>query len=157
MQNKIIQHSIYIGTSCKLWPVSTLPRPPCMTDTNAAVVRCAVSGPSISQLGYSGQRKTGDGCIDNIAVSTAPIELLNFDIDTFRKARLWSTIFILTRDQEAYKGEIQCPVLPNQICFLTNHNKFHVADLQLLLLSSNQKQWFTGNGTSNVVFTLSHS
>ena len=59
--------------------------------------------------------------------------------------------------QEAYKGEIQCPVLPNQICFLTNHNKFHVADLQLLLLSSNQKQWFTGNGTSNVVFTLSHS
>ena len=60
-------------------------------------------------------------------------------------------------NQEAYKGEIQCPVLPNQICFLTNHNKFHVADLQLLLLSSNQKQWFTGNGTSNVVFTLSHS
>ena len=60
-------------------------------------------------------------------------------------------------EQEAYKGEIQCPVLPNQICFLTNHNKFHVADLQLLLLSSNQKQWFTGNGTSNVVFTLSHS
>ena len=59
--------------------------------------------------------------------------------------------------QEAYKGEIQCPVLPNQICFLTNHNKFHVAALQLLLLSSNQKQWFTGNGTSNVVFTLSHS
>ena len=50
--------------------------------------------------------------------------------------------------QEAYKGEIQCPVLPNQICFLTNQNKFHVADLQLLLLSSNQKQWFTGNGTS---------
>ena len=40
---------------------------------------------------------------------------------------------------------------------LTNHNKFHVADPQLLLLSSNQKQWFTGNGTSNVVFTLSHS
>ena len=59
--------------------------------------------------------------------------------------------------QEAYKGEIQCPVLPNQTYFLTNHNKFHVADLQLLLLSSNQKQWFTGNGTSNVVFTLSHS
>ena len=59
--------------------------------------------------------------------------------------------------QEAYKGEIRFPVLPNQICFLTNHNKFHVADLQLLLLSSNQKQWFTGNGTSNVVFTLSHS
>ena len=42
-------------------------------------------------------------------------------------------------NQEAYKGEIQCPVLPNQICFLTNHIKFHVADLQLLLLSSNQK------------------
>ena len=60
-------------------------------------------------------------------------------------------------NQEACKGEIQCPVLPNQICFLTNHNKFHVADLQLLLLSSNQKQWFTGNGTLNVVFTLSHS
>ena len=40
--------------------------------------------------------------------------------------------------QEAYKGEIQCPVLPNQICFLTNHNKFHAANLQLLLLSSNQ-------------------
>ena len=57
--------------------------------------------------------------------------------------------------QEAYKGEIQCPVLPNQACFLTNYNKFHVADLQLLLLSSNQKQWFTG--TSNVVFTLSNS
>ena len=42
-------------------------------------------------------------------------------------------------------GEIQCPVLPNQICFWTNHSKIHVADLQLLLLSSNQKQWFTGN------------
>ena len=57
------------------------------------------------------------------------------------------------------KGEIQCPVLPNQICFLTNHNKFHVADLLLLLLllSTNQKQWFTGNGASNVVFTLGHS
>ena len=25
-----------------------------------------------------------------------------------------------------------------------------------MLLSSNLKQWFTGNGTSNVVFTLSH-
>ena len=68
-----------------------------------------------------------------------------------------SKVSILFQPQEAYKGEIQCPVLPNQICFLTNHNKFHVADLQLLLLSSNQKQWFTGNGTSNVVFTLSHS
>ena len=40
--------------------------------------------------------------------------------------------------QEAYKGEIQCPLLPNQICFLTNHNKFHAANTQLLLLSSNQ-------------------
>ena len=40
--------------------------------------------------------------------------------------------------QEAYKGEIQCTVLPNQICFLSNHSKFHAADLQLLLLSSNQ-------------------
>ena len=28
MKNKVIQHSISIGTSCKLWPVSTLPRPP---------------------------------------------------------------------------------------------------------------------------------
>ena len=41
-------------------------------------------------------------------------------------------------DQEAYKGEIQCPLLPNQICLLTNHNMFHAANLQLLLLSSNQ-------------------
>ena len=40
--------------------------------------------------------------------------------------------------QEAYKGEIQCPNLPNQICFWTNQSKFHAADLQLLLLSSNQ-------------------
>ena len=40
--------------------------------------------------------------------------------------------------QEAYKGEIQCLTLPNQICFLTNHNKFHAANIQLLLLSSNQ-------------------
>ena len=40
--------------------------------------------------------------------------------------------------QEAYKGEIQCLTLPNQICFLTNHNMFHAANLQLLLLSSNQ-------------------
>ena len=48
----------------------------------------------------------------------------------------------INSDQEAYKGEIQCPVLPNQIYFLTNHNKFHVADLQLLLLSSNQNTVF---------------
>ena len=32
-------------------------------------------------------------------------------------------------EQEAYKGEIQCPVLPNQICFWTNHSKFQAADL----------------------------
>ena len=31
--------------------------------------------------------------------------------------------------QEAYKGEIQCLTLPNQIFFLTNHNMFYVADL----------------------------
>ena len=43
-----------------------------------------------------------------------------------------------TLDQEAYKGEIQCPLLPNQICFSTNHNKFHADDIKLLLLSSNQ-------------------
>ena len=35
--------------------------------------------------------------------------------------------------QEDFKGVIQCTVLPNQIFFLTNHDKFHAADLQLLL------------------------
>ena len=44
--------------------------------------------------------------------------------------------------QEAYKGEIQCLTLPNQICLLTNHNKFHATDIQLLLLSSNQNTVF---------------
>ena len=44
----------------------------------------------------------------------------------------------LRSDQEAYKGEIQCPLIPNQICLLTNHNKFHAADIQLLLMSSNR-------------------
>ena len=58
--------------------------------------------------------------------------------------------------QEAYKGEIQCPVLPNQICFLTNHNKFHAADLQLLLLSSNQNTVVHRKLNSNVLFILSH-
>ena len=73
--------------------------------------------------------------------------------------QLVHNVAIFRNRQEAYKGEIQCPVLPNQIYFLTNHNKFHVADLLLLLLllSTNQKQWFTGNGASNVVFTLGHS
>ena len=41
--------------------------------------------------------------------------------------------------QEDFKGVIQCTVLPNQTCFLTKHNKFHAADLQLqLLLFSNK-------------------
>ena len=45
---------------------------------------------------------------------------------------------ITEKAQETFKGEIECTVLPNHICFLTNHNNFHVADIQLLLLSSNQ-------------------
>ena len=46
--------------------------------------------------------------------------------------------------QEAYKGEIQCPFLPNQICFLTNHNKFHAADKKLLLLTSVRRRTLFG-------------
>ena len=53
----------------------------------------------------------------------------------------WTVVMLLPdvywQNQEAYKGEIQCPILPNQICFITNHDKFHAA-IQLLLLSSNQ-------------------
>ena len=37
--------------------------------------------------------------------------------------------------QEDFKGEIQYTDLPNQICFSTNHNMFHAADLQLLRLT----------------------
>ena len=59
-------------------------------------------------------------------------------------------------NQEDYKGAIQCTVLPNQICFLTNHNMFHAADLQLLLLSSNQNTVVHRKWNSNVIFTLSH-
>ena len=43
------------------------------------------------------------------------------------------------------KGESQCTVLPNQICFLTNHNNLHAVDIQLLLLSSNQKTGVQSN------------
>ena len=56
--------------------------------------------------------------------------------------------------QEAYKGEIQCLTLPNQICFLTNHNKFHATDIELLLLSSNQSTVVYRKWNLNVVFTL---
>ena len=58
--------------------------------------------------------------------------------------------------QEAFKGEIQCTILPNQICFLTNHNMFHEAEIQLLMLSSNQNIVVHRKGNSNVNFTLSH-
>ena len=44
-----------------------------------------------------------------------------------------------------------------QTCFLTNHNMFHAADLQLLLLSSNQNTVVHRKWNSNVVFTLCHS
>ena len=37
---------------------------------------------------------------------------------------------IMEKAQEAYKGEIECTVLPNHICFLTNNNNFHVAEIQ---------------------------
>ena len=43
-----------------------------------------------------------------------------------------------------------------QICFWTNHSKFHSADLQLLLLSSNQNTVVHRKWKSNVAFTLSH-
>ena len=62
--------------------------------------------------------------------------IISFDIGYWRGAE--EEVREVISHQEAYKGEIQCPVLPNQICLLTNHNKFHASDLQLLLLSSNQ-------------------
>ena len=71
-------------------PVSTLPRPPCDDGYKCWLwcdVRC--QDPAFPSWDTAGQRKTGDGCIDNIAVSTAPLELLNFDIDTFGEPRLW--------------------------------------------------------------------
>ena len=77
-------------------PVSTLPRPPCDDGYKCWLwcdVRC--QDPAFPSWDTAGQRKTGDGCIDNIAVSTAPLEVLNFDIDTFRKPRLWLYGFTL--------------------------------------------------------------
>ena len=65
-------------------PVSTLPRPPCDDGYKCWLwcdVRC--QDPAFPSWDTAGQRKTGDGCIDNIAVSTAPLELLNCDIDTY--------------------------------------------------------------------------
>ena len=66
----------------------------------------------------------------------------------FTHLQLWSSTairnnsesFLFTSipmmNQEAYKGEIQCTILLNQIFFLTNHNKFRADDIQLLLFSN---------------------
>ena len=80
-------------------PVSTLPRPPCDDGYKCWLwcdVRC--QDPAFPSWDTAGQRKTGDGCIDNIAVSTAPLELLNFDIGTFEfletlEHKLWPLFY----------------------------------------------------------------
>ena len=47
------------------------------------------------------------------------------------------------RHQEAYKGEIQCPILPNQICFLTLYCRWVDISTQLLRIREAIKKKFT--------------